>query len=56
MTDKEMPEPETDVDATQWGNYGPVRVEMRDTVGAVALAIVSLLLLRELIICRRSKG
>ena len=56
MTQNEMPEPETEGDPMRWGNYGPVRVEMRDTVGAVALAIVSLLLLRALVICRRSKG
>lgn len=29
-----------------FGDYGPVQVEMHDTLGVLALAIVSLLLLR----------
>ena len=34
---------------TGYGNYGPVRVYMADTIGSVALAIVSVLLLRALL-------
>jgi len=32
-----------------YGNYGPVQVHMVDTIGAIALAIVSALLLRALL-------
>jgi hypothetical protein len=30
------------------GDYGPIQVEMHDTLGVIALALVSLLLLRAL--------
>lgn len=44
---------ENDVDAetepgpppTAYGDYGPVQVEMHDTLGVIALAVVSVLLL-----------
>lgn len=57
MTQNEVtPEAVPGEDPTAWGTYGPVRVEMHDTLGAIALATISLLLLRELLICRRNKG
>lgn len=34
---------------TTGGDYGPVQVEMHDTLGVIALAIVSVLLLRALL-------
>ena len=34
---------------TSAGDYGPVQVEMHDTLGVIALAIVSVLLLRALL-------
>jgi hypothetical protein len=32
-----------------FGDYGPIQVEMHDTLGVIALGIVSLLLLRALL-------
>jgi hypothetical protein len=34
---------------TAYGDYGPVQVEMHDALGVIALAIVSVLLLRALL-------
>jgi heme exporter protein D len=50
MSENELiPETEAGPCPTACGDYGPVQVEMRDTLGVIALAIVSVLLLRALL-------
>jgi len=50
MTENEViPETTEALCPIGYGNYGPVQVYMVDTIGAIALAIVSALLLRALL-------
>ncbi len=50
VTENEViPEAEPRPCPTACGDYGPVQVEMHDTLGVIALAIASLLLLRALL-------